>query len=181
MSPNPRKDVPAYALAIRELREKTGLTQPQLAAELGVKRVSVARWEGCAFEPSPANYLSLYKAAKRHNLPDLVKLFHSNWSERERREHEAQEAEENKRYFLRIKKQAEAGDDDAKKIVALSRMGRVLNDLHAQKTQELIRSLSGEALSKELEKLGLEWSAIRVFASGEHAFGQEMHEITCPA
>jgi transcriptional regulator with XRE-family HTH domain len=141
MSPNARKDVPAYALAIRELRQKTGLTQPELAAELGVKRVSVARWEGGAFEPNAANYQSLVEAAKKHKLPELADFFHWTSYQNSYRAHWAQRMEEGKRFFLRTRKQAEAGDEAARKIIQISKMDREEEDKYGVLRREEFRGL----------------------------------------
>lgn len=43
-----------YASRIREYRERSFLTQGQLAKELGVSNVTVCRWEKGEFEPSMA-------------------------------------------------------------------------------------------------------------------------------
>jgi transcriptional regulator with XRE-family HTH domain len=47
---------------LRELREKSGLTQEQLADRAGVKRDAVARWESGRREPGWSNVLALCAA-----------------------------------------------------------------------------------------------------------------------
>src|SRR5262245_6251394 len=47
---------------LRELREGKGLTQPQLAELVGVKRDAVARWEADVREPGWSNVVALAKA-----------------------------------------------------------------------------------------------------------------------
>jgi putative transcriptional regulator len=42
-----------FATMVRELRFRLGLTQEQLAAELGVTFVSINRWENRKTQPSP--------------------------------------------------------------------------------------------------------------------------------
>jgi DNA-binding XRE family transcriptional regulator len=51
-----------FAGRLRELREKAGLTQEQLAERAGVKRDAVARWESGRREPGWSNVLALCAA-----------------------------------------------------------------------------------------------------------------------
>jgi transcriptional regulator with XRE-family HTH domain len=44
---------------LRELRERVGLTQAQLAEKMGVQRLAVARWEAGSREPSWTTILAL--------------------------------------------------------------------------------------------------------------------------
>lgn len=47
----PRK--PDFARLVRELRERTGLTQEKFAAKLGVTFPTINRWENGKAKPSP--------------------------------------------------------------------------------------------------------------------------------
>jgi putative transcriptional regulator len=47
---NPQADIP---LLIRELRQRTGLTQEKFAAKLGVTFPTINRWENGRAKPSP--------------------------------------------------------------------------------------------------------------------------------
>jgi transcriptional regulator with XRE-family HTH domain len=51
-----------FAGRLRELRNQAGLTQDELAAQAGVKRDAVARWEAGRREPSWGNILALCEA-----------------------------------------------------------------------------------------------------------------------
>ena len=51
-----------FADRLRELREAAGLTQEQLAEQIGVKREAVARWEAGKREPGWSNVLALAEA-----------------------------------------------------------------------------------------------------------------------
>lgn len=50
---------------LKELREENKLLQKQLAAELGVSQVTIARWETASREPS---FDDLIKIAKYFNV-----------------------------------------------------------------------------------------------------------------
>lgn len=50
------------AARLRELRERAGLTQQQLADRVKVTRDAVARWEAGRREPSLSNALAIVKA-----------------------------------------------------------------------------------------------------------------------
>jgi transcriptional regulator with XRE-family HTH domain len=47
---NAQADIPRL---VRELRERTGLTQEKFAAKLGVTFPTINRWENCRAKPSP--------------------------------------------------------------------------------------------------------------------------------
>jgi transcriptional regulator with XRE-family HTH domain len=47
---NPQADIPRL---VRELRERTGLTQEKFAAKLGVTFPTINRWENGRAKPSP--------------------------------------------------------------------------------------------------------------------------------
>ncbi len=51
-----------FAGRLRELRDRAGLTQDQLAEKAGVKRDAVARWERKIREPSWSNVIALADA-----------------------------------------------------------------------------------------------------------------------
>jgi transcriptional regulator with XRE-family HTH domain len=51
-----------FAGRLRELREKAGLTQTELAAAAGVKRDAITRWERGDREPAWSSVLSLAEA-----------------------------------------------------------------------------------------------------------------------
>jgi transcriptional regulator with XRE-family HTH domain len=55
-------DAEGFGARLRELREKAGLTQEDLAERAGVKRGAVARWESGAREPSWGNIVALADA-----------------------------------------------------------------------------------------------------------------------
>jgi transcriptional regulator with XRE-family HTH domain len=55
-------DAAWFAGRLRELRERRGLTQSQLAALVGCRRGAIARWESGMREPAWSNVVALCKA-----------------------------------------------------------------------------------------------------------------------
>jgi len=54
---------PDWATRIERLREKLGLTQTQLAQQLGVSAMAISRWERGINEPPAEGYIQLGKLA----------------------------------------------------------------------------------------------------------------------
>jgi transcriptional regulator with XRE-family HTH domain len=136
MASKPKKDVPTLALAIRELRRKAGLTQPQLAAELKVRRGAVARWEAGDREPKAGSYSALSEAASKRGLSQLADLFLSQLrtkqAEEETRERDSWALDELETSEFRAREWMDSPDDakrqaaeEAKRLLDLSRVDRV--------------------------------------------------------
>ena len=64
--------MPFSPFALREIREKHGLTQEQVAAKTGAHRVSVARWETGTRTPT-INQLEKLAVALEVDVDDLLK------------------------------------------------------------------------------------------------------------
>jgi transcriptional regulator with XRE-family HTH domain len=122
MSPKARRDVPPFSLDCRELRQKAGLTQRQIAKELNVHEVAYARWEGGKREPRAENYKALSDLAKRLNLPDLADRFTLK-TQGSKLDLDADKWR--KDFYLRAKRKAEAGDETAKRLLELSLMDEI--------------------------------------------------------
>lgn len=64
--------------AIVGLRKKLGLTQSQLAAQLGLQLPSIGRWESANRDaPSGVSLLSLHRMATEAGLDGVAKVFHA--------------------------------------------------------------------------------------------------------
>lgn len=63
------------SVAIKEIRKARGLTQVKFAAELGVKDLTVKRWESGTFKPNSATLASLYMSAREIGRDDLAAVF----------------------------------------------------------------------------------------------------------
>ncbi len=55
--------------AIRHLRSKLGLTQEELARELGITVGTVNRWENGRFRPSKLARHTIVEFARKHGIP----------------------------------------------------------------------------------------------------------------
>jgi len=55
--------------AIRRLRSKLGLTQEELARELGITVGTVNRWENGRFRPSKLARHTILEFARKHGVP----------------------------------------------------------------------------------------------------------------
>ena len=71
---NAQADIPRL---VRELRERTGLTQEKFAAKLGVTFPTINRWENGRARPSPLAMQKIEDLLLRmkDNGADLLKLF----------------------------------------------------------------------------------------------------------
>jgi transcriptional regulator with XRE-family HTH domain len=121
------QELPAYALKVRELRKKAGLTQPQLGRELktNATRVTVARWEGGVSEPRVENCLALAELAKNQKLPELAEFFFERFYERERDRIKQVTAADDLRYLKTVETAAAAGDESAQRLLKLSRLDAI--------------------------------------------------------
>jgi len=63
--------VTTWAIAVAQLRHLTGLTQEQLARELGVTVSSVNRWENGHALPIPLARIALRSLAQQWEVRDL--------------------------------------------------------------------------------------------------------------
>lgn len=57
-----------YAVAIKKLRKKLLLTQSEFAELLGVKLVTVSRWESGKFEPTMSVKRKLRELFEKNNI-----------------------------------------------------------------------------------------------------------------
>ena len=62
------RELPDYALKIRETRKACGLTQSRFAKKIGTTRTTVARWETGTRQPGTENYLALHRFAGEKSL-----------------------------------------------------------------------------------------------------------------
>jgi putative transcriptional regulator len=71
---NPQADIP---LLIRELRQRTGLTQEKFAAKLGVTFPTINRWENGRAKPSPLAVQRIKELLRSmgDNSADLLKRY----------------------------------------------------------------------------------------------------------
>lgn len=60
-----------FAARLRELREKAGLSQVELAAAVGVQQNTLSRWETAANAPAMGTFPALAKALKLDKVKDL--------------------------------------------------------------------------------------------------------------
>jgi transcriptional regulator with XRE-family HTH domain len=109
-----------YVGKIRQLRDKAGFTQKQLAEQLKVGRGAVARWELGDREPDERNYLALAAFAQDRGLRELGDFFRAR-TERRRNRREQNYAE---RYLTAVEKDAAKGLAGAQLLLQLSRMDR---------------------------------------------------------
>jgi transcriptional regulator with XRE-family HTH domain len=184
MPPKPRPDVPGHALAIRELREKTGLSQPQLARELNIERGAIARWEAGVREPRPKKYMALAEIAKKRKLPELAAKFLSRKEEKSKdleRKKElrrtARDTELRKEYFLRTKAEARAGNEAAKRLIDLSLMNDIeLSKLQGERISEARKSLANGAYKAKFDEIMDEYLRAFQIASGRTSLVHERYQ-----
>lgn len=69
------KRLPEYALKVRQFRKECGLTQLELARELHLTPIAVARWEGAAREPNEQSYTKLVLLARQRKLKPFEGFF----------------------------------------------------------------------------------------------------------
>jgi transcriptional regulator with XRE-family HTH domain len=69
------KQLPEYALKIRETRKACKFTQAKFAKKLGKARVTVARWETATREPDVENYAALHRLAREKSLDSASFFF----------------------------------------------------------------------------------------------------------
>ncbi len=72
---------PMIGKLIREYRKLLGLTQKQLAAELGVVYLTINRWENGHVTPSPMAIKLLEQKLNEMDEPSCVRLFQYSMSE----------------------------------------------------------------------------------------------------
>lgn len=151
---SPSKDLPPYAVKIRQLRQEARLTQSQLASEMGVRRGAVARWEAGAREPKRPIYLQLSAVASDRHLPALQDFFLSQMEEKNAEKRRRNEEVYARSYLARVKSDAaEKGEQAelARHLLRLSEMDGVeLAKLQAQRISEGRRSLSNGAFEAVL-------------------------------
>lgn len=63
-----------YAVAIKKLRKKLLLTQNEFAELLGVKLVTVSRWESGKFEPTMRVKRKLRELFEKNNIETEVEV-----------------------------------------------------------------------------------------------------------
>lgn len=155
-----RKALPIYASNIRELRRACGLTQPQFAAELKVAPISVARWETGTRVPSTQNYDALaMRAARRvqagqEGMADLAAFFASQIGKKQTAKKVKLEERESLRYLETVERQAEAGDQGAQHLLALSRRQAVeFAKEQLKRINEARQSLKNGAFAEMLYKI----------------------------
>ncbi len=56
---------------VKELRQGAGLSQSQMARDLGVNRQTVIQWERGACDPRPSRYADLVRVLKLTDARDL--------------------------------------------------------------------------------------------------------------
>ncbi len=106
--------VPAYAVAIRRLRDECGLSHAALALPLKVSAATVSRWEGGSRKPSGSNFSALKTFALKRGLDRFAAAFEVEL-QRVRRD-------EADRKFLQIQlKRAKAGEGYAKRLLEASK------------------------------------------------------------
>jgi transcriptional regulator with XRE-family HTH domain len=124
----PQRKRPIYASHIRELRRAVGLSQRSLARELNLKRGAVAQWEGGVREPLPRNYKALAEFAKGRGLAWLEDFFGSqgviNRKQKSLKAEQKWQASYAERYLAGEKALAAMGNQEAKRLIGLSQMGR---------------------------------------------------------
>ena len=72
---------PMIGKLIREYRKHLGLTQEQLAAELGVVYLTINRWENGHVTPSPMAIKLLEQKLNEMDEPSYMRLFEYSQSE----------------------------------------------------------------------------------------------------
>lgn len=150
---NPLDEVPDYALKIRDLRKRLRLTQPQLAAELSVKRSGEAKWEGGVREPRRQNYLALAALANKRHLPEFATFFLKRIEERETVRRKRRDEADDLRYLEIVEAQAAGGDKDAQHLLELSR--RDSTEFNKEQANRIIEARGG--LGNGAFSAGFDW------------------------
>jgi transcriptional regulator with XRE-family HTH domain len=155
---NPLDEVPDYALKIRDLRKRLRLTQPQLAAELSVKRSGEAKWEGGVREPRRQNYLALAALANKRHLPEFATFFLKRIEERETVRRKRRDEADDLRYLETVETAAVEGDKGAQHLLELSRLGGAdfageFAKQHLRRITEARESLENGAFSAAVSEI----------------------------
>ncbi len=165
------KEKPPYAEKVRELRELVALTQPALAREVGVKRGTIAQWEGGTREPRYKNYRELAAFAAKRGRTLLADFFEGqiplSQMRRRKSRRDKQQIPFAEKHFLSVKEAAATGDLGAERILKLSRMDRATYSRHLVDTiAQKIGQLEDWGFSDLLRKLAEEASEIEELRSG---------------
>jgi DNA-binding transcriptional regulator YiaG len=145
-----KRPLSQLALMVRQLREKTRLTQPQLAAGLGVRRGAVARWELGTREPGKMSLMALSILAAKKHFPELSLFFAREGHQRKLAANraDAKELLIGELHFAEY--MAAAGDEEYRRLVDLSRLDPVdYGRTVAEKIAALPKDLGAAATGAE--------------------------------
>jgi DNA-binding XRE family transcriptional regulator len=160
--------LPGFALSVHKLRETCALTQPKLAAELGVRRGAVARWEAGTREPNMENYSALAAFAEKRGSP-AARFFAERIQARKAESKEKGRRTQALRDLEMEEYLAGGGDEESQRLLELSRLDPVTYSRQwNQRSEEARKNLENGAFAVKLRELTYEAAKVDALRTGRN-------------